>query len=262
MYLFIIDSIIKKWVLLMNVITNFRDLGGYVNIDGKHIKKDKIYRSGHFDRIKGQSLDSYIEYGIKTVIDLREPVEIKYNKKIPEKIKILNYPINFDQSVRKKMQPMIYKKDSIARIFELYISTYSSMVIEKTDILKSVFDILLDPLNYPVHIHCRAGKDRTGFISAVIMLALNIDEKIVIDDYLKTNNHFLPRIQNMLRYFKILTFGLLNTKNIEFIAVAHRKYIETIMETIHSNFGNVTNYLDSIGITKDKVNKLRDLLLE
>ena len=36
-------------------------------------------------------------------------------------------------------------------------------------------------------LHCSAGKDRTGFGAALILAALGVDEKTIMQDYLLTN---------------------------------------------------------------------------
>jgi protein-tyrosine phosphatase len=38
--------------------------------------------------------------------------------------------------------------------------------------------------------HCTAGKDRTGFAAALILLALGVPRQTVLADYLLTNQHY------------------------------------------------------------------------
>jgi len=52
---------------------------------------------------------------------------------------------------------------------------------------RPVFDTAMDPNRHPVLFHCMAGKDRTGFVAAVLLRLLGVDEKVVMDDYLLTN---------------------------------------------------------------------------
>ena len=40
---------------------------------------------------------------------------------------------------------------------------------------------------HPVLIHCAAGKDRTGILAALVLLALGVEEEAVFEDYLLTN---------------------------------------------------------------------------
>src|SRR6266545_4472656 len=41
----------------------------------------------------------------------------------------------------------------------------------------------------PVLFHCSAGKDRTGWLSAVLLELLGIDRSVIVKDYLATNGY-------------------------------------------------------------------------
>ena len=40
---------------------------------------------------------------------------------------------------------------------------------------------------FPLLVHCTAGKDRTGVIIALILLAIGVDKEHVIEEYMQTN---------------------------------------------------------------------------
>jgi protein-tyrosine phosphatase len=42
----------------------------------------------------------------------------------------------------------------------------------------------------PLVIHCTAGKDRTGFASALILHALGVADETIAEDYLLTNQYY------------------------------------------------------------------------
>lgn len=46
--------------------------------------------------------------------------------------------------------------------------------------IKHVFDILSLDENFPVLIHCNAGKDRTGLIIALIQKLLDVTDKVLL----------------------------------------------------------------------------------
>ena len=45
---------------------------------------------------------------------------------------------------------------------------------------------ILQPNTFPILIHCTAGRDRTGVIIALILLALGMSREIVIEEYLQS----------------------------------------------------------------------------
>lgn len=52
------------------------------------------------------------------------------------------------------------------------------------------FQILLKAEAYPVLIHCRVGKDRTGFMCALVEQVLGVERAASAQDYLETSHHF------------------------------------------------------------------------
>jgi protein tyrosine/serine phosphatase len=55
---------------------NFRDIGGYLNKEGRKIKKGIYFRTGRQDRMSNKDLSELKNLQIATQIDLRKPEEI------------------------------------------------------------------------------------------------------------------------------------------------------------------------------------------
>ena len=59
-------------------------------------------------------------------------------------------------------------------------------VIDNAERFATLFRMLLES-DRPLVFHCTAGKDRTGWAAALILLALGVSREVVHDDYLLTN---------------------------------------------------------------------------
>ena len=64
--------------------------------------------------------------------------------------------------------------------------TYRGFVHDNADRFAELFAHLLAD-DAPLVFHCTAGKDRTGFAAAMILLALDVPRPVVMRDYLLTN---------------------------------------------------------------------------
>ena len=62
---------------------NFRDIGGYLGIDGRKIKWGHYFRGGRQDRMTQYDIDRMKKLGIKTQIDLRRTDEIENQTRGP-----------------------------------------------------------------------------------------------------------------------------------------------------------------------------------
>ena len=55
-----------------------------------------------------------------------------------------------------------------------------------------MFGEILAARDARILVHCAAGKDRTGFAAAIILLALGVPREVVMRDYLLTARYYLP----------------------------------------------------------------------
>lgn len=53
-----------------------------------------------------------------------------------------------------------------------------------------ILRLVSDPLNLPCLVHCELGKDRTGYISALILACIGIEDDVIIKDYALTEVNY------------------------------------------------------------------------
>ena len=70
---------------------NFRDIGGYLNKDGRRVKKGLYFRAGRQDRMTNKDLAKLADLNIATQIDLRKQEEVIDQGKGPLKTMGANY---------------------------------------------------------------------------------------------------------------------------------------------------------------------------
>ncbi|KAL0083957.1 protein-tyrosine phosphatase-like protein [Phycomyces blakesleeanus] len=64
--------------------------------------------------------------------------------------------------------------------------------------VRQALEIFTDPSNYPIHIHCTQGKDRTGIMACLLEHIAGVPKDIIIDDYAKTQQGLEPVRDMML----------------------------------------------------------------
>src|SRR4029077_17029923 len=60
---------------------------------------------------------------------------------------------------------------------------YREMLARGTDSVAEGFAGLPDPSAYPAVLHCAAGKDRTGIVSALVLGLLGVADEDIVADY-------------------------------------------------------------------------------
>ncbi len=128
----------------------------------------------------------FVENDIKTLIDLRRPDEVE---KSPD-----------DPVLAKRLGQTIYLLNFNAD--EIAASDYTKGLIGCKDEVRQMFEAMLESPGSTL-IHCGAGKDRTGVISALVELLIGIpDEKIVAAYLLSGQDTREERIVQALGYIR------------------------------------------------------------
>lgn len=239
---------------------NFRDFGSYPTIHGKWIKQGLLYRSGSLDKVRRTDLRIIESLGFRTVIDLRTQKESRGDLSISSARRV-TIPLDFDQLTRERIKPFLFKKNSGNFIIDAINSVYEEMVIQSLPQLAQLFSILLSEMSYPLIIHCRGGKDRTGFMVAVIQLALGTQTEFIVYDYLKSNELLMDSVNNVTALSKWLTLGIFPHENLRTTFTAQEKYIKTVMDSITNQYHGIEEYIKNAGIRTRELQQLREILL-
>jgi protein-tyrosine phosphatase len=115
----------------------------------------------------------------------------------------------------------------------------------------------------PLLIHCHAGKDRTGFVMAMLLAAVGVSEADIIDDYLTTAMYFpIEREARAMAAWAKKSFGReIDSASAAPMVDARHEYIAAAFEEILAEWGGVDAYLRAAGLTDDARRELQGLLL-
>lgn len=149
-------------VLPLEQASNFRDLGGYQAADGRHVRWGLIFRSGATPLLTPLDIHYIEALGLKSMVDLRSTEE-------------------------RRLAPSRLMGSGIRYIASDYaFATLPDGYFETLAILKPQFHAAFSELlahQGPISINCTGGQDRTGILSAFILLSLGVPRAIVLDDY-------------------------------------------------------------------------------
>ncbi|MFG2041049.1 tyrosine-protein phosphatase [Dactylosporangium sp. NPDC048998] len=161
---------------------NFRDLGGYPVPGGRSTRWRRLYRSDSLSRIDPADASSFTALGVRTVIDLRRPREIERDGRIHA----------FDGLTYHHLNPMHaeweeatdHDEPSDARWLA---NRYLDLAEHGHAAISAAVEVIAEADNAPVVVHCVAGKDRTGVVSAVTLGALGVPDEVIAEDYALTS---------------------------------------------------------------------------
>ncbi|MEQ8263797.1 tyrosine-protein phosphatase [Pseudohaliea sp.] len=250
--------------------SNFRDLGGYFTADGRQVRRGLLFRSGVMTGLTAADQDYLAGFGFRRVVDLRstEERELYPNRwATAQGIDLVAH----DYSMREIVERMMGDDGQPRGMGELY----RGFPYQLEPQLKLFFDELLAD-NVPLVVNCSAGQDRTGFSSALLLLALGVPREVVMQDYLVSTRYRRPEVERgdvdlavaaednffaqlMLRYSEgdqaRAAQPLLTKDGVPFLRFA--------LDQVEKDFGSVEAYLDErIGVDAADRERLRERFLE
>ncbi|MDC0073708.1 tyrosine-protein phosphatase [Alphaproteobacteria bacterium] len=236
-------------------LSNFRDLGGCKNSKGSMIKNNQLYRSNHFYNLSSNDLKKIKNLKIKTVVDLRSKEEIKISPFI-DKLSVFENIYSFPVAPKSgyKLQELISTKKITSSLTEkLMIDSYISYARDFQDQYSSLIKLISNKKNLPLVFHCSAGKDRTGFASALIYLTLDVSLEQIYNDYLYTNELWKPSERFSKDLSKSVSCAML---------LAHQSYLESSMNQMIAMQGSLNSYIDKeLMINSETILKINKNLL-
>lgn len=238
---------------------NLRDIGGFETEDGRRVKWGKIYRSGKLSDLEKSDHALLTNLGIKTVCDFRSDVEQeKHPNNLPAGIRYLRYPIGEkDGKSFQKLRKDILKKRLKGKDAEMtFIKLMEAFADSVSHDFQPVLDLLLADGNDPLIYHCSGGKDRTGFMTAVILAAMDVDIKTIRQDYLLSNYYRQKANQKKIRQARLIG---LDQETLEYLFIVRDSYFDSVLKTIDERYGDMDNYLAvKFGLTREVRDQLKE----
>jgi protein-tyrosine phosphatase len=252
-------------------IPNFRDIGGYTGADGSKVKKGMVYRSQLIQKLTDDDLATLKTINIRYICDLRGNPEREKapNAWVDQPMPLLRH-LDIGMDVRAGsdvLLGMLTADPTVNGVRNMMMFTYSMLPRSFEGKLGPVLDDMLTGRDFPMLIHCTAGKDRTGFMTAVIQLALGVPLEQVHYDYALTNEY--SDMERMMAaasaYLKDIAGDRIEAdhKMLRLLCGTSPDYLNAALGVVETEYGSVEGYLEkTAGFDAGKRETLRTLLLE
>ena len=230
---------------------NFRDVGGLPAATGM-VREGVLFRSDGLHRLGEAGRAELRELGVGIVIDLRDENEARL---MPDDlgeldVEVLSLPV-FEGSGASQGSGGI----SLDALYERIVTQHASVVVSALREIASAGE-------RSVVVHCTAGKDRTGVVVALALLAAGVDREAVIEDYARTESNLAGEwLEEMVAL--VGRYGVPDSPELRVLmGGSPREAIEGVIETIERDHGSTREYLLAAGLSLHDLAALERLLID
>lgn len=224
---------------LLSSTLNTRDLGGYSMDCGKVTSYKVFLRSDAPIKVSDDDIELLLSSNITTIVDLRSDDEVQLKPCALKDNKKFEY-----------YHCKIHGDGCLPASAETVSDSYLEMVDEKKTVLNvmRVFARAKGGVLY----HCAAGKDRTGVISALLLLLAGVCKEDILADYQISQVYLNSMLQ---QYCKI-------NKNVDVNIITPKiEYMEKFLDMFKQKYNSVEEYFSQIGLSDNEILGLKMRLI-
>jgi protein-tyrosine phosphatase len=193
---------------------NVRDIGGYRSACRLEVRRGLLFRGDALSQLSGPDLERLERLGLRTVIDFRTPGEILLSgpDRLPAGVGFASLPVSGGDlgGVYELITSGDHERqrrelgDGRAAWFMVQMNRGFVADARQREAFAAALRLVCTPARLPLLYHCSGGKDRAGWMTAIVLTALGVSRELVVRDYLLSNDF------HRTEYFK-LRFDLVKT---------------------------------------------------
>ena len=250
----------------MTELINFRDFGGLPVAGGGRVRADRLYRCGHMAELATPAIEHLMQLDFAVIADLRYPGERESDRSPwPDHYVDRIFAHDGERNAQAPHTALLRHEAVGPEMIETFFAgMYADLPFNP--FYRPLFArtiIALADSDGRALIHCTAGKDRTGMLSALILTCLGVERRDILADYMRSSQApglLAMRPKMIDRVMK--NYGqVLSPEAADRMVDVKPAYLEASLASIEGRCGSVEAYLAQSGIDDAVREKLRARLV-
>jgi protein-tyrosine phosphatase len=247
-------------------VTNFRSLGGLPAGDGRRLRPHALMRADRLVGLDERDWQALARTGLATICDLRSDAErTEHPNAVPTALGVheLNCRVNNDLRADPSLARLMAEDPSARGAERVMIEIYRRFPSYMGTTLTAVVERLLAG-GAPMLVHCSAGKDRTGFVIAMLLHALDVPEPLIREDYLASRHwpgsihHRASLAERLGRFMPASELAAA----VDTVIDVREVYLDAALGAAVAEYGSINRYLEvAAGLDAARIELLRERML-
>jgi protein-tyrosine phosphatase len=237
--------------LVWDGLLNVRDLGGQPTEDGGETRFGEIVRADTVRRLTDEGWQELLDYGIRTVVDLRTdreraedppadiPVEVVHVQTLEEGGDVA---AEVEAAAENAPDYASATRDVYLIFLERFRSNFARAVAEVAGANEG-----------GVLVHCAGGKDRTGLVTAFLLRLAGVPVEDIASDYALSEERLRPRHEAWLAEAETEA----ERERLRRITATPPAAMVGVLEELDRRYGSVEGYLRAGGAPADIGERVR-----
>ena len=237
---------------------NVRDLGGLETASGGRTRRGMVIRADNVRRLTASGWQAALDHGIRRVVDLRFENEVPGEPDAHGEVEVIVVPLRrgHDPEAAREFEQALLDADDLAPVFSAgYIRILDDLGDRVGGAVAAVADA---PAGGGVVVHCFAGKDRTGIVSALLLSLAGVPDELIAADYAASD----PGVELLsapwfesARDERELTIR-------RRVSISPHQTMLDVLAWVNESAGGPDGYLRAAGLTEAQLDALRTRLVE
>jgi protein-tyrosine phosphatase len=235
---------------------NVRDLGGHRTADGRETRYGAVVRADSVRQLTEAGWQAAVDYGIRTVVDLRGDEELEADPPAELPVDVLHVP---------------FMEENEAAFAEVEAVARAASEAAGDDVARRTRDVYLIFLEYfkqnvaaalravarasegGVVVHCVGGKDRTGLLTAFLLHLAGVDAEEIGADYAISEERLRPRHDVWIAEAETEA----ERERLRRVLQSPAASMVGVLAALEERYGSVDDYLRSAGVTDEELELAR-----
>jgi len=241
--------------LVWDGLLNVRDLGGHPTEDGGETRFGSVVRADSVRHLTDEGWQALVDYGMKTVVDLRTKEELEADPPAELPVEVLHIPfLETDRSDWKQIEDELEAVVKAAP--DVASATRDVYLVFLDHFASNVAAAVRAVANAPeggVVIHCAGGKDRTGLVTALLLHLAGVRTEEIARDYALSEERLRTRHEQWIAEAESEE----ERERLMRITQTPADSIKGVLEELERRYGSVEGYLRDVGLTEDELARAR-----